>query len=299
MQVTSLKTLLLVLNPKAGSGKLPDKLFEVVNMLTAAGFLVTVFPSQGAGEIGKVITSIGSDYDYLVCSGGDGTTADAIDALISLNKRPAFGIIPSGTVNDFASSLGLPKDITAAAELIISSFPRSLDIGRFENKHFSYVAAFGLFTDVSYATPQESKNLFGKLAYFMESVKRLGTIESYECSFETDQGLFAGDFILGIITNATSVAGFKLPDEMDIRIDDGYFDVILIKKPASLMDWQGIITALVKMDLKNELFTVFKTQKLKFTSSEPIAWTLDGDFGGKFIEAEIMNLHNALEIITV
>jgi len=299
--------LLFIFNPKAGTQKLPSLLFEVVDKFSAAGFLVTAYPTQAADEVGQIIALHGDEYEYLVCSGGDGTINEAINALIMMAHQPAFGIIPSGTVNDFANSLGIPKDPHAAAANIINHrrnapAPKAIDIGRFGNRHFggrhfAYVAAFGKYTDVSYSTPQLAKNLFGKLAYFFEGVKQSGTLESFRCTFDIDGEIIAGDFILGIITNAHSVAGYKLPDEMDVQIDDGYFEVILMHTPSGLMEIQKIIASLLAQEIKSELILFRKARKVIFTSEKPVAWTLDGDFGGEHAEITIENQHRAIEIL--
>jgi YegS/Rv2252/BmrU family lipid kinase len=289
--------MLLIFNPKAGTQKFPSNLFEVVNLFTASGFLVTVYPTQNHTDIAEILPRVIDTYDYLVCSGGDGTTCNVIDTLASLNKRPYFGIIPSGTVNDFAVSLGISKDITTAADTIVRAFPKAIDIGLFGSKYFTYVAAFGKYTDVSYTTPQSTKNLFGKLAYFLEGIKRTGTPESHRCTFTLDGETIGGDFALGIISNAYSIAGVKLPEEMDIQLNDGYFEVILVHAPSTLLQTQKIISSLLTQEIKTDLIIFRKAKQISFTSTKPVAWTLDGEFGGEHTELTITNQYRAIEII--
>jgi len=297
MKLVPKKSMLLVFNPKSGVQNFSNRLFEVVDKFTSAGFLVTTYPTQAPGEINKIIANYASEYDYLVCSGGDGTIGEAIDTLLSLEKRPVFGLIPSGTINDFATSLGIPKDILTAADIITKSAPNALDIGRFGDKHFSYVAAFGIFTDVPYTTPQNTKNLLGKLAYFLEGIKRFRSIESFRCEFVLDDEVIGGDFVLGIVGNAHSIASIRLPLEMGVKMDDGFFEVVLIQMPETLKDHQEIISSLFTQEIKTNLLTIRKAKKISFTSSTPVAWTLDGDFGGKYTEISIENMHHALEVI--
>jgi len=293
----TLKRMLLIFNPKSGTQKFANQLFEVVNKLSAAGFLVSVYSTQAHGEVGNIIINHVSDYEHLVCSGGDGTIREAIEALMALEKRPVFGIIPSGTVNDFTSSLGIPKDIMAACDIVINSVSNALDIGRFGDKYFSYVAAFGMYTDVSYSTPQHIKNLFGKFAYFLEGVKRGGTLRPFGCKFVLDGEEIIGEFILGIVANAHSIAGYKLSEEMGVHIDDGYFEVILVHMPSNILDRQKIIASFIAQEAKTDLVIIRKAKKVEFASNEPIAWTLDGDFGGQHTEVVIENQHHALEVI--
>jgi len=292
-----MKKMLLVFNPKSGVQKFIAQLFDVADMFTAAGFLVTVYPTQAPGEAGNIITQYAGGYDYIVCSGGDGTIGEAIGALLPLDNHPVFGLIPSGTVNDFASSLGIPRDIMTAASIIIEGVVRPLDIGCFGKKHFSYVAAFGLFTDVAYATPQNIKNMLGNLAYFFEGVKRIGQVKSYRCKLTLDGEVIKGDFILGIVTNAHRIGGVKLPEEIGVEMDDGLFEVILLQTPESIKDRQGFIASLLNQDFNSDLLTIRKVREVGFVSTEPVAWTLDGDYGGEFIEVTLRNHHKALEII--
>jgi len=277
--------------------KFQHQLSNVIEKFTSAGFFVTTYPTQASGDIGRIIDGYISEFDCLVCSGGDGTINEAINALMPLEKRPMFGVIPSGTVNDFAASLNIPKDIIKAAEIITNAATKALDVGQFDDRYFSYVAAFGMFTDVAYTTPQNVKNLLGKLAYFLEGVKRLAAIDSVPCEFMLDDELISGDFHIGVIGNAHSIAGFRLPNEMKVQMDDGFFDVILIQKQNTLKDRQDVITSLLTQDVKTHLLTIRKAKKITFTSNVPIAWTLDGDFGGIHTTAKIENQHRALEVL--
>jgi YegS/Rv2252/BmrU family lipid kinase len=290
------RKMLLLFNPRAGMQKFPVYLFDVVNLFTAAGFLVTVYPTQAPGEVSKRVAEYAGEMDYLVCSGGDGTIAEAINALIPLKKRPTFALIPSGTVNDFATSLGLPKEILSAAEIITSGVEKWLDIGRFGDRYFSYVAAFGLFTDVSYATPQNLKNMLGNLAYFLEGVRRLGSVQPYRCTFTLDDEVIDGDFILGMVANSQSVGGIKLP-EAGVRMDDGLFEVILLQMPENLKDIVGIITSLLQQEEYGDSLIIRKSKKVTFSSPEAVAWTLDGEFGGRHRGVLIENMHKAVKII--
>ena len=292
------KKLLLIFNPKSGVQNFPGQLFEVVNKFTEAGFLVTVYPTQAPGDVARIITDYAENYGCLVCSGGDGTVSEALDSLMSMEKRPVFGLIPSGTVNDYASSLGIPKDIPVATDIVTGGTVSALDIGCFGGKYFSYVAAFGGLTDVPYATPQNAKNLFGKLAYLIEGIKRFGSARSSTCKITLDGETLQGDFVLGIVGNAHSIAGIRLPTEMGIQMDDGLFEVILVRAPHSLKDHQEIISSLLIQEPRTDLLTIRKAKKVEFVSAEEVAWTLDGDFGGKYAEVAIENIWRAFHVLT-
>lgn len=291
------RTLLLLFNPKSGQQTFALNLFEVVDSFTKAGFEVTVHPTQSADDVRGVITERAARFDYLVCSGGDGTLSQAIDALMRCENRPVFGYIPSGTTNDFATSLGLPKDVLAAARVITDGKPRMLDIGKFAEEYFSYIAAFGLFTDVSYATPQSNKNVLGHLAYLLEGVKRLGSIQTFHCTLDFGDEVMSGEYIFGMITNSLSVGGFKLPIERDIRMDDGLFEIALLQMPTSFFDLQNVIATLINQERYTDSLIFRKARKVVVTAKKPMAWTLDGEFGGEFAEVTITNEHKAIEIM--
>jgi len=292
------KKMLLIFNPHSGLAKFPDNLFKITDKFTSAGYLVTTYPTQEAGEAAKMIEYYAGDYDYLVCAGGDGTVNEAISALLKLEKRPVFGIIPCGTSNDFASSLGLPKDILGAGEAIVDGLPKSIDIGCFDGLNFCYVAAFGLFTDVSYATPQNVKNILGHLAYVLEGLKRLGSIRSYRCELELDGEKIAGDFVFGMVANSQSVGGMKLPEKIGAKMDDSLFEVLLLQMPETFADLQHTISAVIKQEEYTDSIIIRKAKKVIFKSTEIIPWTLDGEFGGNYSNVEINNLHHALSIIS-
>ena len=291
------KTLLFIFNPKSGTQKLPDRLFDVVDAFTAAGFLVTVYPTQAAGELVAICHQLAADFDYLVVSGGDGTVSEAINALMPMEERPAFGFIPSGTVNDFAQSLSIPTLIPAAVDIILRGQKNLLDVGRFNDQHFIYVAAFGLFTDVSYSTSQTAKNWLGKLAYFLEGAKRIWDMPTYACDFQIDDDYIQGEFVLGVVANTHSIAGIKMPKNIDAHMDDGLFEVILVQKPEGIKESQEVLASLLAQEEKSPLVTIRKARHVSFHAYEAVPWTLDGDFGGDFYRAEVVNLHQAVEII--
>lgn len=291
-----MKKLLLLFNPRAGREEFRMNLFEVVELFTKAGFEVTARPTVAAGEASEIAGRAG-EFDCVVCSGGDGTLNETVSGMMGVNNRPPLGYIPSGSTNDFAGSLGLPRDILQAAYTVTAGTPRMLDVGRFNGRWFTYVAAFGMFTDIPYDTPQERKNLLGHTAYLLESVKRLGSIESFHCKISTGRESFRGNFIFGMVTNASQVAGFRMPGEMEAMLDDGVFEMILLKRPRSFADLQNIVASLVSGQLLSSSFIVRKISSLRFLSEQPVGWTLDGEFGGKITEAEIECRPRALEII--
>ena len=212
------------------------------------------------------------------------------------NKLVPVGYIPAGSTNDFANSLGIPKNMKAAAETVVDGRLFACDIGAFNDDTFVYIAAFGLFTDVSYETKQEYKNVLGHMAYILEGMKRLPSIKSYQMKFTAENLEIEGDFIFGMITNSMSVGGFKRITGKYVELDDGEFEVTLIKRPTNAIELNQILTDLVNRNIDTDQMYCFKTASLHIESEEEVPWTLDGEFGGKHYVVDMQNRKQALEI---
>lgn len=290
-----MKKLLFIFNPKSGKGQLAPDLMEVLNIFASGGYEITVHPTQRALDAYETICHRACEYDLLVLSGGDGTLNECVRAMMSLDplKRPVIGYIPSGTVNDFATSRHISKKATEAARDIIHGRRFACDIGGFQDSYFSYVAAFGAFTDVAYGTPQNLKNLYGNMAYLIEGAKKLTSLKSYHLTVETDQGSTTGDFILGMVTNTTSVGGFHLRTA-DVSLTDGMCEVILIKASSGVKNLSHLLTSIVLQDFSSEHLFYAKTKKLKITFDSPTPWTLDGEYGGEHQTVDIRMHQRAL-----
>lgn len=295
--MNDVKKLLLIYNPHSGKAEFVPQLGNVVTRFVKAGYEVTVYPTRRAHDAYDMILRRAEAFDFLCCAGGDGTLDEAISAMMLLKTKPQFGYIPSGTTNDFASSLKIPKTVSAAADAVVAGNPYPIDIGKFGDDYFAYVAAFGALTAVTYDTPQTAKNMLGHAAYLLEGVKRLGSIEAYDCKVNIDGERFSGHFIFGMVSNSTSVGGFKMPLENSVLMDDGLFEVILIKRPRSFADLQNIAASLLGLELKSESLIVRKAKSVRVVSSATLHWTLDGEFGGATTDILIENLQKALEIM--
>ncbi len=294
-----MKRLLFIYNSHAGKGRARTHLSGILEALAREGWLVSVWPTTGQGDATQVAAELGAYYDRVVCCGGDGTLNEVVSGLIQLRHPPVLGYIPAGTTNDFSRNLALPRGMEAAAATAASGFPKACDIGSFNGRTFVYVAAFGAFTDVSYDTPQSLKNAFGHLAYLMEGAARLGSLKPYTLRVEHDGGVVEGDFFYGMVSNTVSVGGFQGLPKDQVKLDDGLFEVILVKKPTTPQEIQGIARglALQNLDASRGAVLGFHTAKLTVSSAVPLPWTLDGEYGGDPTEAEIENRCQALEIV--
>ncbi len=167
----------------------------------------------------------------------------------------------------------------------------------FNDDYFVYIAAFGLFTDVSYETKQSVKNVLGHLAYVLEGTKRLFNIPSYHIKITHDGETIEDDFVFGMVTNSRSVGGFKGIVGKEVIFDDGEFEVTLIKTPKNPIELNEIVASLLIKQIDSAHMYSFKAREVKFESIEEIPWTLDGEFGGEHDCVDIRNWKQGMRIM--
>ena len=288
--------MLFIYNPRAGKAQIRSNLLDIIDIFVKAGYEVTAYPTQAAGDAIKAVRERHAGFDIVVCSGGDGTLDEVVTGMMQCDEKIPIGYVPAGSTNDFASSLKIPKSMIRAADVVVNGKNFACDIGKFNNNNFIYVAAFGIFTDVSYETNQDIKNVLGHTAYLLEGVRRLPAVRSYAIKISYDNEIIEGDFIYGMITNSYSVGGFKGITGKEVLLDDGLFEVTMIRKPLNPVDLNKIIRALVDKRAKSEHIYTFKTSHLTLESEETISWSLDGEFGGEHKKAVIENQRKVLNI---
>ncbi len=288
--------LLFVYNPHSGVGKVRSQLSDILEIMVRAGYEVRVHPTQERGDATRRVAADAHAYDLIVCCGGDGTLDETVTGLMQNRVSVPLGYIPAGSTNDFAVSLGLPKDMKRAAQIAVGGSVFPCDVGCFGDDYFVYIAAFGLFTDVSYQTSQELKNVLGHAAYLMEGAKRIGSHPSYRMCVEYAQERIEGEFIFGMVTNSVSVGGFKGMTGKDVALDDGLFEVTLIKTPRNAAELNEIIACLTNLRSESDRIYSFKTDELRISPYQAIPWTLDGEFGGEQTQITIKSMHRALNI---
>ncbi len=290
------KKLLLIVNPVAGKKKIKNQLLDVVQIFAQGGFSTTVMVTGRRREATE-FAAYAKDYDRVVCAGGDGTLNEVIGGMLEHKITIPLGYIPCGSTNDFASSMGIPLDPKKAATIISNGMPSPLDVGKFGTRHFSYVASFGIFTAASYSTAQDVKNLLGHVAYVFEGIKDLQSVQAHHIKLETEERAIEGDYVFGAIANSTSFGGIiKLKEEL-VSLNDGYFEVLLVKMPKSIADLNVVINSLTTSNFNNSRFEFFRASKLKITSSEPTAWSLDGEYMRTEGTVRMDNLHGAIQFI--
>lgn len=294
------RRLLFIINPKSGRTEIRTYALEALETLQKSGFEVTVFITQKKNDAFEKVVREGESYSRIVCCGGDGTADEVVNGIMALEKKPEFAVMPTGTTNDYAFNLNIPSNIPAAAKIVGGNTPFQVDIGKFLDKYFTYIAAFGTLTEITYETPQDAKNIFGYLAYILEGAKRISAIKSYQARVEYDEGVIEGSFIFGLFSNSISLGGLRTA-YTGTELDDGLLEAVLIKEPTTLLDVQSTINVLLSIehldDAKGEFVQAVRSKKFRITTKQPIKWTLDGESGGVHNEVTIENVPKAITVI--
>ncbi|MCD8094729.1 MAG: YegS/Rv2252/BmrU family lipid kinase [Ruminococcus sp.] len=292
-----MKKMLFVYNPRSGRGQIKNNLFDIVNVFTEGGYEVTTYPTLGKDDAYIKICEQALDFDLVTVSGGDGTLSMAVKALMELDEKVPLGYIPSGSTNDVASSLNISKDMVQAAQDIVEGDFFEYDIGQFNDSYFVYIAAFGIFTDTAYETPQNLKNRLGHAAYIVEALRRINTYKGIELTIEHDGVTDSGNFIFGAVSNSRSVAGMKFFLKDKVFFNDGLFEVTLVRTPETAIALQQTLNDALMNQLNTNNFLSFKASKVEFKSTEEVPWTLDGESGGSPTQVTVINRQKAVRLI--
>lgn len=292
------KRLLLVMNPCAGIKKANRYLPDLLRLFSDYGYVSTAYMTGKRGDGTEFARTHAAEADLIVCIGGDGTLNEVIEGLLKSGADCPLGYIPAGSTNDFAASLKISSNVMQAARDIMEGRPRTIDLGSFNGRCFSYVASFGAFTEAAYSTPQEVKNMLGHLAYIFEGMKDLANIRPIHMRLETDSGnAFEDDYIFGAISNSTSIAGFLTMDPTRVIIDDGLFEITLIKMPTAPMDLSRILYSLQTQQYDDKLIHACTATRAVIHSPAAVPWTLDGEYARGETDIIVENLHNALRLV--
>ena len=269
-----------IVNPISGKMKVRGLFFDIIEALcgsTESAPSVALTEYKGHAEE-LALRAASEGYDRIICCGGDGTLNETVNGVLKSKKHPRIGYIPSGTTNDFANCLGISTDVCEAAINAINGHDFTMDTGAFNgNTFFTYIASFGMFTSSSYATPQQSKNVLGHLAYVIEGLKDLGQIKTTHARVTVGDEVFEGDYIFGAITNTLRIGGVVKLDKSLVNLSDGIFEVVLVKAPASINDFNKILSGIANTNFENDMFIFRKAERVDIELSPKTPWSVDGE----------------------
>ena len=294
-----MKKLMLIINPVAGRGGYRVLFGEAMHTFAAGGLQPDLYFTGKRGDATVFAREHAAEHDVVACVGGDGTLSEVLAGLMQIDNPPPVGYIPMGTTNDVATTLGLPKnDTVGAAKRILRGTEHPFDVGGFgPDQYFAYIAAFGAFTEVSYATPQDQKRALGQLAYVLQGAQQLGKIEIIPTRVEYDDGVFEGNLVYGSMSNSTSVAGIVQLKEDMVSLGDGMSELVLVKDPGRIDAYGELAVSVLSRRLDNENLIILHTKHAKFTFEKPVAWTRDGEAGGEHQEIELCNYPAPVRLI--
>lgn len=298
MLISDNAKMLFIVNPVAGRIHPKSNLNYIMDLFKDNGYNLTVKKTAARGHATELVLKYGKYHDIIVCNGGDGTLNEVISGVMRLDKKVTIGYIPSGTTNDFASSLNLSDKIETAAMTIINGQPRTVDIGLFGDKrYFSYIASFGAFTGSSYSTPQSYKNLIGHLAYVLEGMKDIPNIRPYHVRVEAEGQVYEGEYLFGAVSNSISIGGLLKLDSNKVDMNDGLFEIILIKNPKTPFELSRMLLSISKKEYTDKLIQFIKAPEATFYMEESIPWSIDGEYEAGVSKVRIKNITNAISIM--
>lgn len=293
-----MKKLLLILNPKAGMRRANRFLPEIIRLFIEHGYRCETYVTGKPGEATEFLAQHKQhSYNMIACAGGDGTLNETIAGMLAAGMRCPLGYIPCGTTNDYAASIGLSGDVVQAARDIVEGRVQAIDIGSFNGRSFVYTATCGAFAKASYSTPQVAKNLLGHVAYILEGVKDLSTIRPIRMRVTANDLALEDDFLFCSITNSTSVGGILKLDSQIVALNDGKFEVTLVRNPTTPAQLSSILVGLTTQSVPNDMIHFFSSGSIHVECETPVEWTLDGEREPATDDVKLENLHSVVRIV--
>lgn len=296
------KRILMIMNPKSGTMQATKMLSDIVQTYSDEGFFTTILMTKARGDARQFAIDYSEDFDTIVVSGGDGTLNEVIDGLMRSGNKCKIGYIPSGSTNDFAASAGLPRGVLESAKNVVVGKPKTLDLGKFNGRYFTYIASFGAFTSTSYKVPQNLKNVLGHTAYILQGIRDVVGIRPIHAKIVADEGtpnekICEGEYLFGAICNSTSVAGILKLDHFDIDMNDGMMEVLMVKSPDSVVALNETIRSTIDGKLEASDIEFFSARDIQVEIDEDVPWTLDGEYQPGSSVIDISTLRSAFELI--
>lgn len=291
------KRLLLIINPVSGLRTGLLFLPRINEILCQGGYEVSIMITSKRGDAGAWSEKYGAEYDVIAAVGGDGTFNEVVSGNLRGAMKPV-GYIPCGSTNDFAASMGLKNDIVAAARDIADGTVHEIDTGLFGDRTFTYVASFGAFTRASYATNQSAKNILGHLAYVLEGGAEIGSIRPENVHLRANGVDYEGDYIFGAVSNSTSLGGVLSLPEDQVDMNDGVFEMMLVRNPTSAQDLSEIIAAVTQQSFDDcRQIDFVPSGRIEVIKGPSEGWSLDGEYEKGRDGITIENRRSSLKLI--
>jgi len=293
-----MKKLLFLINPMAGKTQSRAPLFDALSVFSEAGYYLKIHNTTRRGDATETVVREGSRYDLIVCSGGDGTLNETINGLMQLEKPPLLGYLPRGSTNDFAASLHLSSNPVKTALSIAEHRAQPMDVGKWNDRCFAYVASFGAFTKTSYNVSQAAKNALGHFAYILESMRDLDSLRPYKVRINADGDTLDGEYLFGAVCNTTSIGGLMKLDPEHVILNDGKFEMLLVPNPTSPLGLQNLLVALLNQKYGDEGI-IFRhvSHVVVEPEGEELPWSLDGEYAPSTPRVDLSIQQGALTIL--
>ncbi|MGT2911935.1 diacylglycerol kinase family lipid kinase [Streptococcus cameli] len=299
----------LIYNPTSGQEIMKKNVAEVLNILEGFGYETSAFQTtpekDSAKNEAQRAAKVG--FDLVVAAGGDGTINEVVNGIAPLKKRPKMAIIPTGTTNDYARALKVPRgNPIEAARLIGKNQTILMDIGLAKTKkdeqdlesYFINIAAAGTLTELTYSVPSQLKTMFGYLAYVVKGAELLPRVKFTPVTVKHDHGEFKGKVSLIFVALTNSVGGFEqiVPDA---KLDDGHFTLIMVKT-GNLFEILHLVRLVLDggKHIASDKIEYIKTKKISIKAQnqdlDRLLINLDGEYGGD-APVKLVNLANHIE----
>lgn len=288
----------IISNPSSGKENSLDLIKELLDYLVRDNWNVELCFTKEAGDA----TRFAKDYngeDVLACIGGDGTVNEVVNGLFHAEKSAPLAILPTGTVNDFATYIGMNTNVEDFYNVIKNGRIENVDLGTCNDKAFINVAAGGMFAEIAHDVPKEQKAVLGRMAYYLEGVrefiKNFDSIDGFELTVKTPKKEFSTKAILFVIANSRSVGGFRnlIPEA---EIHDGLLDVMIFKE-LKMSDILEIIARFRQgKHIDNSKIIYFQCERIELSSDRKIALDIDGENAG-FLPAVVEVEESAVKIL--
>jgi lipid kinase YegS len=267
------KKVLLILNGKAAG---TDVLQTAVARQRALGHTIEVRATSGKGDARRFVAGAG-EVDLVIAAGGDGTLNEVVHGLMDLSiaKRPAVGVVPLGTANDFATGCGIPRDPEQALALCLDGKQVAIDVGKANEHWFLNAASIGFGAEITATTPPELKHLLGYAAYAVMGAILATNVHHYRGKLTLPDREITGSGPVAFVGNGRQ-AGGGLQVTPRARVDDGLLDVLTVRDiPA-----RALLTAareLQELSPDGEYINYWQTPWAEVHTEEAIPVNLDGE----------------------